>query len=47
MATAWQGLGSAVTLLVRLGTILPRMEPFVGEAVERGLRDSGVEVRSV
>jgi len=44
MATAWQGLGSAVTLLVR-STILPRMEPFVGEAVERGLRDSGVEVR--
>ena len=44
MATAWQGLGSAVTLLVR-STVLPRMEPFVGAAVERGLRESGVDVR--
>ncbi|GAY15700.1 NAD(P)/FAD-dependent oxidoreductase [Mycobacterium sp. shizuoka-1] len=44
MATAWQGLGSAVTLLARAG-LLGQMEPFVGDAVENGLRDSGVDVR--
>ncbi|UVO12319.1 NAD(P)/FAD-dependent oxidoreductase [Mycobacterium sp. SVM_VP21] len=46
MATAWQGLGSAVTLLVRGSGLLPRMEPFVGEYVARGLADSGVDVRT-
>ncbi len=46
MATAWQGLGSAVTLLVRGSGLLPRMEPFVGEYVARGLADAGVEVRT-
>jgi len=45
MATAWHGLGSAVTLLVRGSGLLPRMEPFVGELVESGLRESGVDVR--
>lgn len=45
MATAWQGLGSAVTLLVRGSGLLPRMEPFVGEYVRRGLSDAGVDVR--
>lgn len=45
MATAWQGLGSAVTLLVRGSGLLPRMEPFVGERIRRGLTDAGVEVR--
>lgn len=45
MATAWQGLGSAVTLLVRGSALLPRMEPFVGEYVGRGLADAGVDVR--
>ncbi|MBB3751201.1 dihydrolipoamide dehydrogenase [Mycolicibacterium sp. BK634] len=44
MATAWQGLGAEVTLLAR-SRLLATMEPFVGEAVERGLRESGVEVR--
>lgn len=44
MATAWQGLGSAVTLLARSG-LLAAMEPFVGEAVGEGLRESGVDVR--
>ncbi|KAA0100230.1 NAD(P)/FAD-dependent oxidoreductase [Mycolicibacterium sp. P1-5] len=44
MATAWQGLGSAVILLVR-SRVLANMEPFVGEAVVDGLRDSGVDVR--
>jgi pyruvate/2-oxoglutarate dehydrogenase complex dihydrolipoamide dehydrogenase (E3) component len=46
MATAWQGLGSKVTLLVRGSGLLPRMEPFVGELIGRGLTDAGVEVRT-
>ncbi|MGB3524070.1 MAG: NAD(P)/FAD-dependent oxidoreductase [Mycobacterium sp.] len=46
MATAWQGLGSAVTLLVRGSGLLPRMEPFVGEYVAHGLADAGVDVRT-
>jgi pyruvate/2-oxoglutarate dehydrogenase complex dihydrolipoamide dehydrogenase (E3) component len=45
MATAWQGLGSKVTLLARGSQLLPRMEPFVGEFVGRGLADAGVDVR--
>ena len=44
MATCWQGLGAAVTLLAR-SALLSRMEPFVGAAVERGLREAGVDVR--
>jgi pyruvate/2-oxoglutarate dehydrogenase complex dihydrolipoamide dehydrogenase (E3) component len=44
MATAWQGLGSAVTLLARGAGLLPRMEPFVGELIGRGLSDAGVDV---
>lgn len=46
MATAWRGLGSMVTLLSRTANLLPRMEPFVGEHVRRGLVESGVEVRT-
>lgn len=45
MATAWHGLGAAVTLLARGSGLLPRMEPFVGELVGQGLRESGVAVR--
>jgi pyruvate/2-oxoglutarate dehydrogenase complex dihydrolipoamide dehydrogenase (E3) component len=45
MATAWQGLGSKVTLLSRGAGLLPRMEPFVGEYVSRGLTEAGVDVR--
>lgn len=45
MATLWQGLGSRVTLLSRAGGLLPRMEPFVGEYVARGLAEAGVDVR--
>ncbi|MGB8791641.1 MAG: NAD(P)/FAD-dependent oxidoreductase, partial [Mycobacterium sp.] len=45
MATAWNGLGASVTLLARGAGLLPRMEPFVGELVECGLRESGVDVR--
>ena len=45
MATAWNGLGASVTLLARGSGLLPRMETFVGEFVERGLRESGVVIR--
>ncbi|WP_198533748.1 dihydrolipoyl dehydrogenase family protein [Streptomyces odonnellii] len=45
MASAWQGLGSSVTLLVRRSGLLPRMEPFVGEVVAKGLTEAGVDVR--
>lgn len=45
MATAWQALGSRVTLLVREGGLLPRIEPFAGELVTERLREAGVDVR--
>ncbi|MFF8774194.1 dihydrolipoyl dehydrogenase family protein [Kitasatospora sp. NPDC015120] len=45
LATAWRALGSEVTLLVRGGGLLPRMEPFAGELVADGLRAAGVDVR--
>jgi pyruvate/2-oxoglutarate dehydrogenase complex dihydrolipoamide dehydrogenase (E3) component len=45
MATAWRGLGSAVTLLARRSGLLPRMEPFVGDFVRRGLTEAGVDVQ--
>jgi dihydrolipoamide dehydrogenase len=46
MATAWQGLGSSVTLLARGTGLLPRMEPFAGELVGEGLTEAGVDVRT-
>lgn len=46
MATAWQALGSRVTLLVRGSGLLPRMEPFAGELVAEALREAGAEVRT-
>ncbi|MFJ3223132.1 dihydrolipoyl dehydrogenase family protein [Streptomyces sp. NPDC086783] len=46
MATAWQALGSRVTLLVRGEALLPRMEPFAGEMVAESLREAGVDVRA-
>ncbi|MFJ9691651.1 dihydrolipoyl dehydrogenase family protein [Kitasatospora sp. NPDC101183] len=45
MAAAWRALGSEVTLLVRGGGLLPRMEPFAGELVADGLREAGVDLR--
>jgi dihydrolipoamide dehydrogenase len=45
MATAWQQLGSSVTLLQRGDRLLPRLEPAAGDAVEASLRDLGVDVR--
>ncbi|PRY09786.1 dihydrolipoyl dehydrogenase family protein [Kineococcus rhizosphaerae] len=43
MATAYSGLGSQVTVLVRDG-MLPRAEPFTGEHVTAALRENGVTV---
>ena len=45
MASAWAGLGSSVTLLAQADGLLPRMEPFAGELVGRGLAEAGVDVR--
>ncbi|MET8402699.1 NAD(P)/FAD-dependent oxidoreductase [Streptomyces sp900116325] len=45
MATAWQALGSQVTMLVLENTLLQRMEPFAGELVTDGLREAGVDIR--
>jgi dihydrolipoamide dehydrogenase len=45
MASAWQGLGASVTLLARSTGLLPRMEPFAGELVGRGLAGAGVDIR--
>ncbi|MEW2512991.1 NAD(P)/FAD-dependent oxidoreductase [Streptomyces sp. NPDC046870] len=45
MATAWQALGSRVTLLARENGLLPRMEPFAGELVTERLREAGADVR--
>ncbi|MFE0403945.1 MULTISPECIES: dihydrolipoyl dehydrogenase family protein [Streptomyces] len=45
MATAWQSLGSHVTLLAREAGLLPRMEPFAGELVTERLREAGADVR--
>ncbi|MEU0600648.1 NAD(P)/FAD-dependent oxidoreductase [Streptomyces sp. NPDC006393] len=45
MATLWQGLGSRVTLIARR-RLVPRMEPFAGELIERGLTEAGADVRT-
>jgi pyruvate/2-oxoglutarate dehydrogenase complex dihydrolipoamide dehydrogenase (E3) component len=45
MATAWQALGSRVTLLQRDDRLLPHSEPAAGEAVATALRAAGVDVR--
>jgi dihydrolipoamide dehydrogenase len=46
MATAWQALGSTVTLLIRGGGLLPNMEPFAGELVAEALTKAGATVRT-
>ncbi|MFE6955951.1 dihydrolipoyl dehydrogenase family protein [Streptomyces sp. NPDC057696] len=46
MATAWQALGSQVTMLVRGSGLLSRMEPFAGELVMQALVEAGAEVRT-
>ena len=45
MATAWHGLGSAVTLLAKADGLLPRMEPFAGEMISRAFTEAGIDVR--
>ncbi|MFF3311556.1 dihydrolipoyl dehydrogenase family protein [Streptomyces sp. NPDC002952] len=46
MATAFQALGSRVTMLVRGSKgLLNRMEPFAGEMVAESLRAAGVDLR--
>ncbi|MCZ2857555.1 dihydrolipoyl dehydrogenase family protein [Blastococcus sp. VKM Ac-2987] len=45
MATAWQALGSQVTVLQRGERLLPGVEPQAGEAVAESLRKAGVDVR--
>ncbi|MCJ1696220.1 NAD(P)/FAD-dependent oxidoreductase [Rathayibacter caricis] len=44
MATAYAGMGSAVTLLARSGLLAP-FEPFAGALVGDSLRELGVDVR--
>ncbi|MFI9847497.1 dihydrolipoyl dehydrogenase family protein [Nonomuraea sp. NPDC051941] len=45
MATAWQALGTEVTLLARGSRLLPQLEPFAGELVADRLREAGVDLR--
>jgi pyruvate/2-oxoglutarate dehydrogenase complex dihydrolipoamide dehydrogenase (E3) component len=45
LATAWRGLGAAVTLLELGEHLLPPLEPAAGAAVAASLRASGVDVR--
>jgi dihydrolipoamide dehydrogenase len=45
MATAWQALGSSVTVLQRNQRLLPGLEPAAGQAVLASLGDRGVDVR--
>ncbi|MET9805566.1 dihydrolipoyl dehydrogenase family protein [Streptomyces halstedii] len=46
MATAWQGLGAQVTLLIRGERLLPKMEPFAGELVADALTEAGARIRT-
>ncbi len=46
MATAWNALGSEVTMLIRGSGLLPKMEPFVGELIAESLAEAGVKVRT-
>ncbi|MFS4092078.1 dihydrolipoyl dehydrogenase family protein [Streptomyces sp. AF1A] len=45
LATAWQALGSRVTLLVRGTGLLTKMEPFAGELVAEELLAAGADIR--
>jgi dihydrolipoamide dehydrogenase len=44
MAQAWASLGSQVTVIEAMGTLLPREEPFAGEQVRTALEQAGVRV---
>ncbi len=45
MAQAVQGLGGQVTMLVRGDALLEKLEPWAGELVAEGLRETGVQIR--
>ena len=45
LATAWQALGTQVTLIAREERLLDHTEEFAGELVADGLRQAGVDVR--
>ncbi|MBZ4015688.1 dihydrolipoyl dehydrogenase family protein [Streptomyces purpurogeneiscleroticus] len=45
MATAFQALGSRVTMLVRGSGLLERMEAFAGELVAEALKEGGADIR--
>jgi pyruvate/2-oxoglutarate dehydrogenase complex dihydrolipoamide dehydrogenase (E3) component len=45
MATAWNGLGSRVTLIELGERLMPPLEPAAGEAVATSLRELGVDLR--
>ncbi|WP_019819229.1 dihydrolipoyl dehydrogenase family protein [Saccharomonospora saliphila] len=44
MAQVWARFGVEVELISTSDRVLPKLPPFVGEHVERGLRDDGVRV---
>ena len=46
LAVVYAALGSAVTIVEQQDRLLGRMEPFASEAVAKGLRDRGVDVRT-
>ncbi|MDF2092878.1 NAD(P)/FAD-dependent oxidoreductase [Knoellia sp. 3-2P3] len=46
LAVVYAALGSAVTIIEQQDRLLGRMEPFASEAVAKGLRDRGVDVRT-
>ncbi|MBX6383660.1 MAG: NAD(P)/FAD-dependent oxidoreductase [Microbispora sp.] len=47
MAQAMRGLGAReVTMLVRDGELLTRLEPFAGQMVARSLADRGIDIRT-
>ena len=46
MATAWQALGSQVTIFQRGSRLLDGLEPAAAEAVTASLRDRGVDVHT-
>ncbi len=46
MATAFTGLGAAVTVVEKVDRLLASVEPFAGEAVAAALRGAGADVRT-
>ncbi len=46
LAQAWASLGSRVTVLEALPTLLPGEEPFASELLEQGMADLGIDVKT-